>query len=216
MKFKTAIFDLDGTLMNTLDDIRDSINYMLKEFSYPERSYNEIRSFVGNGMQHLVEQAVPSGLSDSQVQDCLSVFLKHYDTNMENKTAPYSGVIDVLKTLRQNGIRTAVVSNKFDEGTKLLCKKWFPEIIELALGESKTVSKKPAPDMVYEAIKQLGVEQSSALYIGDSDVDANTAKNANIPFLGVSWGFRDKELLVSLGAIEVVDRPNDILNYFEI
>ncbi len=214
MKFKTAIFDLDGTLMDTLDDLQDSVNYMLAQFSYPLRSYQEIRAFVGNGIRRLIEQAVPSGLSEQEVDNCVDVFMAHYDKNMENKTAPYDGVLDVLKTLRENGIRTAVCSNKFDEGTKTLCKKWFGDMIEVAIGESKTVTKKPAPDSVFEAIKQLSVEKDTAVYIGDSDVDANTAKNSGLPFLGVSWGFRDRELLEELGAIKVIDNPNQILDYF--
>ena len=211
----TAVFDLDGTLLNTLDDLMDSVNFALEKCGFKTRSYEEVRAFVGNGVRLLVERAVPAGTSKADTDRVFKEFTAHYDINMENKTRPYDGVKDLLAALKARGIRTAIVSNKYDSAVKQLAKKLFGDMIDTAVGESETVAKKPAPDGVLSALETLGSVRSNAFYIGDSDVDAETAKNAKIDFIGVTWGFRDRSLLETFPHIAIVDRPEQILSLFD-
>lgn len=205
---KFVIFDLDGTLLNTLEDLKDSTNFALSEFGYPERTLDEVRSFVGNGVRKLIERAVPPDCDN--VEECLECFKNHYSENMYNKTAPYDGIVEVLKELRARGLKIGVVSNKFDFAVKELCKKYFDGLIDAAIGQSDEIAKKPAPDGVLKVMEILGAEKDFTIYVGDSDVDVQTAKNANLPCVGVTWGFRDRENLS--GADFIIDKPCDIIN----
>lgn len=204
----TVIFDLDGTLLNTLEDLRNSTNFALSEFGFPKRSLEEVRSFVGNGVRKLIERAVPQSCDKETTEKCLEIFKKNYSENMYNNTAPYNSILEILKDLRNNGLKIGVVSNKFDSAVKELCKKYFEDLIDIAIGQAGDVPKKPAPDGVLKAIKLLGAE--NIVYLGDSGVDVQTAKNANIPCIGVTWGFRDKKDLK--GADFIIDNPHDIIN----
>ncbi len=208
-----VIFDLDGTLLNTLDDLCDSTNYALKQFGYPERTLEEVRGFVGNGVKKLIERAIPDGMNNPEFENCLSVFKEHYAQNMYNKTAPYDGILELLKELRLKGIHTGVVSNKFDSAVKQLCKKYFGDLIQVAIGENEDagVRKKPAPDSVFRAMEELKVSIENVIYAGDSETDVQTAKNAEIDCIGCSWGFRSKDILKHEGAKYIIDSPQEIL-----
>lgn len=205
---KTVIFDLDGTLLNTLEDLKDAANFALSEFGYPKRSLEEIRCFVGNGVRKLIERAVPEACEN--IDECLCVFKKNYSENMCNNTVPYNGILKILKDLQDNGIKIGVVSNKFDSAVKELCKKYFGNLVDIAVGQSDDVPKKPAPDGVLKAMKELGAEKISTVYIGDSEVDVQTAKNSGLPCIGVTWGFRNKNDLQ--GADYIIDNPCDIIS----
>lgn len=207
----TVIFDLDGTLLNTLEDLKDSTNYALRQFGYPEHSLDDVRRFVGNGVQKLIERAIPDGIENSDFQNCLKIFKENYAENMYNKTAPYTGIPELLRQLKDNGFKTAVVSNKFDMAVKHLCKTYFGDLIPVAIGESENVRKKPAPDSVFRAIELLKSTPETSIYCGDSDVDVYTARNAGLKCIGVTWGFRSRELLEAEGADYIVDSPVQIL-----
>ncbi|WMJ88337.1 HAD family hydrolase [Anaerocolumna sp. MB42-C2] len=213
MKYNTIIFDLDGTLLNTLEDLTDSVNYALGKFGYPLRSIDEIRRFVGNGVKVLINLAVPNGTSAEESDKCLELYRKHYSENLQNKTRPYDGISEMLKCLKEMGIKLAVVSNKYDTAVKALCNDYFREFIEVAIGESQGVAKKPAPDSVYAALKVLGSNKEETLYVGDSDVDVHTAHNAGIKCVGVTWGFRNRDILKAEGANYIIDKPEDLLQY---
>lgn len=195
MKKKIVIFDLDGTLINTLEDLKDSTNYALSRLNYPERTINEICQFVGNGVAKLIERAIPDGKDNPDFQQCLEIFKKHYSKNMYNKTAPYDKILQILKTLKQNGYITAVVSNKFDMAVKELCSKYFSGLIDFAAGENEVcgIRKKPAPDTVLKVLEKFNLTNNEAVYVGDSDVDIMTAKNSKMPCISVTWGFRNRE-----------------------
>ena len=213
MKYNTIIFDLDGTLLNTLEDLTDSVNYALGKFGYPLRTIDEIRRFVGNGVKVLMNLAVPNGTSVEETDKCLELYRKHYSENMQNKTRPYDGISEMLKNLKEMGIKLAVVSNKYDSAVKALCNDYFREFIEIAIGESQDVAKKPAPDSVFAALKVLGSKKEESLYVGDSDVDVHTAQNAGIKCVGVTWGFRNRDILKAESADYIIDKPEDLLQY---
>lgn len=205
---KTVIFDLDGTLLNTLEDLKEAANFALSEFGYPKRSLEEIRCFVGNGVRKLIERAVPEACEN--IDECLCIFKKNYSENMCNNTVPYNGILKILKDLQDNGIKIGVVSNKFDSAVKELCKKYFGNLVDIAVGQSDDVPKKPAPEGVFKVMKELGAEKISTVYIGDSEVDVQTAKNSGLPCIGVTWGFRNKNDLQ--GADYIIDNPCDIIS----
>lgn len=205
---KTVIFDLDGTLLNTLEDLKDAANFALSEFGYPKRSLEEIRCFVGNGVRKLIERAVPEACEN--IDECLCIFKKNYSENMCNNTVPYNGILKILKDLQDNGVKIGVVSNKFDSAVKELCKKYFGNLVDIAVGQSDDVSKKPAPEGVFKVMKELGADKNSTVYIGDSEVDVQTAKNSGLPCIGVTWGFRNKNDLQ--GADYIIDNPCDIIS----
>lgn len=206
----TILFDLDGTLLNTLDDLMDSVNYALTVCGCPERTYEEVRAFVGNGVRLLVERALPDGQKD-RTDECLKVFSAHYDKNKANKTRPYDGILSMLSAVKDAGFKTAVVSNKYDSAVKELAETEFNGLIDLAIGVRDGVAPKPAPDSAFEAMRQLASDKAACVYVGDSDVDVMTAKNAGLPIVAVTWGFRDRSLLVDMGADVIVDAPAEIL-----
>ena len=217
MDIKVIIFDLDGTLLNTLDDLADSTNFALSEFNYPTRSKEEIRTFVGNGVAKLIERAIPDGKNNSNFDKCLEIFKQHYSINKYNKTAPYNNIINLLIELKEKNYKIAVVSNKFDLAVKDLCQKYFPNLIDVAIGENEAagIKKKPAPDTVKLALNQLELTPDQAIYVGDSDVDILTAQNSNMPCISVTWGFRDKEFLIKNNAQIIINTPKEIIDYLK-
>ena len=206
----TVIFDLDGTLLNTLEDLKNSTNYALSQFRFPTHSTEDIRKFVGNGVKKLIERAVPKNCDTKITAKCLEVFKEHYSKNMYNNTKPYNSIIEILKELRNNGAKIAVVSNKFDSAVKKLCSIYFGNLIDVAIGQSENIPPKPLPNGVFKAIELLNTEKSSVIYIGDSEVDVATAKNANIPCIGVTWGFRDEQDLA--GANFIINKPSELID----
>ena len=207
----TIIFDLDGTLLNTLEGLKNSTNFALKKFNSPEITLEQTRSFVGNGVQKLIERAIPNGEKNPDFEKCLNTFKEHYSKTMYQKTVAYDGIEDMLTELKRKGVKTGVVSNKFDTAVKELCKNYFDGLIIVAIGESPNVRKKPAPDSVLKAMKILGAKPENTLYVGDSDVDIQTAKNSNLKSVGVTWGFRDRELLEKEGADFIINTPCELL-----
>ncbi|MCD8148942.1 MAG: HAD-IA family hydrolase [Clostridiales bacterium] len=190
MRYKLMIFDMDGTILDTLEDLTDSLNYALKKSGMPERSLSEVREFVGNGIRKLIERAVPVNTSFDTVNRVLADFSENYRQNCANKTRPYEGIPEVLSSLRNSGIQTAVVSNKVDFAVQQLCVQYFDGLFDLAVGEREDVRKKPAPDAIYAVLEHFGLEKKDALYIGDSEVDIQTAANVGMDCICVGWGFR--------------------------
>ncbi len=208
--YKLAVFDMDGTILDTLEDLKDSTNFALEKCGYPTRSYDEVRRFVGNGIRRLIERAVPEGLTVEQIDRVHEVFTEHYKVHCADKTKAYDGIKPLLEKLRASGVKTAVVSNKADYGVQELCKEYFDGLFDYAVGEREGIRRKPAPDAVNEALRVLGIDKSEAVYIGDSDVDFETAKNAELPCISVLWGFRDEEFLREKGATLFVRDPAEI------
>ena len=207
---RLVIFDLDGTLLDTLEDLYLATNAALTRHGLPCRSRDEVRLFVGNGVEMLIRRAVPAGTDEETILAVLADFKTTYAAICEDHTKPYDGILDMLAALRERGIRVAVVSNKFDAATKKLCEKYFGDLVEVAIGERAGVRKKPAPDTVYEALKELGVTAEGAVYIGDSDVDIQTARNCGMPCISVTWGLRDEDFLIENGAKALVDTPEKL------
>jgi len=212
MRYKTVIFDLDGTLLDTLEDLCDSTNFALSRFGYPERTLREVRAFVGNGIGKLIERALPGGAENPDYDAVFAEFKMHYAENCNNKTKAYGGIYAMLDELKACGIKMAVVSNKVDSTVKELCARYFSGFFEVAVGECEGVRRKPAPDAVFAAMDALGAKKESTVYVGDSEVDVETAKNAGLDLIAVSWGFRDRERLSLLGDFPIADTANDIVS----
>ena len=210
MNYDTYIFDLDGTLLDSLTDLAISCNYALRINNMPERTIDEVRCFVGNGVKKLMERAIPNGLQNPAFEKTYADFRQHYLVHNLDNTKPYPGIIPLLKRLHSEGKNIAVVSNKFYAATQDLVKHFFGEYITVAIGERENIRKKPAPDTVFEALHQLNASSAGAVYIGDSDVDVMTARNCNIPCISVLWGFRTKEFLIKNGATTFVTAPDEI------
>lgn len=211
MKYNTYIFDLDGTLLSTLGDLAASCNYALRSCGMPERSLDEVRQFVGNGVKMLMIRAVPGGEENADFEKAYATFREHYMNHNLDTTAPYPGIMDMLKRLSEGGAKLAVVSNKFYAATQELVAHFFGDYVKVAIGEREQIRKKPAPDTVIEALRQLGADANSAVYIGDSDVDIDTARAAGMPCISVLWGFRDKDFLIQHGAETLVESPEEIV-----
>lgn len=211
MNYNTYIFDLDGTLLNTLQDLTTSTNYALRSSGMPERSIEEVRRFVGNGVKKLMERAVPDGLENPIFERTYELFRQHYLAHSLDTTRPYPDVMETLKALKARGKKIAVVSNKFYAATQELCFHFFGDYVSVAIGEKDNIRKKPAPDTVIEALKQLKADNKTAVYIGDSDVDIQTAMNCGIPCISVLWGFRDKNFLLEHGATTFINSPIELL-----
>lgn len=202
-----VIFDLDGTLLNTLDDLTDSVNYTLSQFDFPIHTKDDIQYFVGNGVNLLFERALPQNTDSKIKNQCINFFKKTYSKNMYINTAPYNGILNVLKTIRRNYISTAVLSNKFDDAVKNLTNRYFGDLIDISVGQSEAVPQKPSATGVSKIMRELRAKK--AVFVGDSDVDILTAKNAGIKSIGVTWGFRDRDNLKD--ADFIVDTPNELL-----
>lgn len=211
MRYDAAIFDLDGTLLDTIDDLKNSINHALSVCGYPPRTRAEVLAFVGNGVPRLVELAVPPGTPADRRQAVLDAMNAHYAAHCAQLTRPYPGVADVLRTLRAAGVRVAVVSNKPDYGVQELCARYFPGLLDSAVGMREGIRKKPYPDAVEAALAAFGVPPERAVYIGDSEVDVQTAKNAHTALISVDWGFRTHAQLVEAGAEHIVSDADALL-----
>ena len=207
------IFDLDGTLLNTINDLAASTNYALRSAGMPEHSVDDVRRFVGNGVKKLMERAIPDGLNNPDFDETYATFRKHYLKHSLDTTKPYDGIPEVLAELKRRGKKLAIVSNKFYAATQELARHFFPDTIEVAIGERENIRKKPAPDTVLEAMRQLGVGKEGTVYIGDSDVDIDTAHNVGVPCISVSWGFRDRDFLLAHGATTLIERPEQLLDF---
>lgn len=212
MKYKVVIWDLDGTLLDTLQDLANATNYALKTWGLPERNIDEIRQFVGNGVRMLVTRAVPQGEEHPHFEEIFDTFRKYYVEHCQENTGLYPGIAETLVALKERGVRMAVVSNKLQSGVTELYDYWFKDTIEVAIGEREGISRKPARDMVDIALNELGVSADDAVYVGDSDVDVMTAKNSGLPCISVLWGFRTKDFLMEHGANLFVSRPEEILD----
>ena len=212
-KFKTFIFDLDGTLLNTLNDLAASTNHALLTNGMAERSIDEVRQFVGNGVRLLIERAVEPGSDKATIDRVFADFKTHYMHHSLDTTRPYDGIMDMLHELRHRGIRIAVVSNKLCAATRELCHHFLADTVEVAIGEKEGIRRKPSPDTVIEAMLELGVDKADAVYVGDSDVDIATAKNCGMPCISVLWGFRDKDFLIEHVAQTFVNHPSELLEF---
>ena len=209
-QYSTYIFDLDGTLISSLEDLAASTNYALRTHGMPEHTVEEVRMFVGNGVKKLMERAIPGGLDNPKFDDTYHTFRQHYMEHNLDQTRPYPRVMEMLEHLNREGRKVAVVSNKFYAATRELCRHFFGDLVPVAIGEREDIRKKPAPDTVIEALRELGVDKEGAVYIGDSDVDIMTAKNSGMPCVSVLWGFRDKEFLLEHGATTLISKPEEM------
>ena len=211
--FKVYIFDLDGTLLDTLSDLAASTNYALRTHGMPEHSIDDVRRFVGNGVRKLMERAIPDGEANPDFEATFATFRQHYMDHSLDTTKPYEGISETLTELKRRGCRLAVVSNKMMAATQELCRYFFPDTIEVAIGENESqgIRKKPAPDTVFAALRKLGVGNGEAVYVGDSDVDIQTAANAGLPCISVLWGFRDRDFLIQHGAKTFISAPSELL-----
>ena len=230
MMYDTYIFDLDGTLLDTLGDLATSVNYALRTHGMPEHSIDDVRRFVGNGVRKLMERAVPDGTANPLFEEAFATFRAYYVEHAQDTTRPYEGIPETLVALRERGCRLAVVSNKMRKATEELCRHFFPDTIEVAIGEDEAagIQKKPAPDTVFAALDALDsmevlgspgfslgsprIHTASTVYVGDSDVDIETAHNAGIPCVSVLWGFRDKDFLIQHGAKTFISAPQELLD----
>lgn len=212
MKYDLIIFDMDGTILNTLEDLKNSLNYVLQQAGYQTRTLEEVRTFVGNGIRKTIERALPSDIEEEKIDELFSLFMDYYAIHNTDNTKPYNGVIDLLKELKHLGYKTAVVSNKQDSAVKSLCKKFFTGLFDVEIGEKENIAKKPDPDEVNEVLKILNIDRTKSIYIGDSEVDIQTAQNSKMKSIIVDWGFRDRKFLYEHGAEVIVSNPSEILN----
>ena len=213
MAYKAVLFDMDGTLLDTLDDLWGAVNATMRRFGYPERTRDEVRQFVGNGVTRLLELALPGGAEDPRFDEAVTAYRAYYAAHSEGKTGPYPGVAELVARLTEEGIPCAVVSNKPDKTTKQLARKFFPEIA-VAAGENEAagIRRKPAPDMVFSAVRELGAALSDCVYVGDSEVDLYTGRAAGMDVISVLWGFRDRDLLEKEGAERFARTPEELFS----
>ena len=212
-RYKAVIFDLDGTLLNTLEDLTDAVNHVMRQFNYPEHTIEEIRSFVGNGIKLLIERSLPDGKDNPEFDKIFSEFKLYYTSHCQIKTRPYDRIMELIAALKEQGYKLAIVSNKNQSAVTELNNIYFSDYISTAIGEKEGVRKKPAPDTVIKALSELGISSDDAVYVGDSDVDRETAENSNMDCISVTWGFRDRKLLESLNPYAIIDKPAELLNY---
>ena len=208
---KAVIFDLDGTLLDTLEDLKNAVNAALEHYGMPQRTLDEVRSFVGNGLRNLMIRAVPEGEENPEFEDALTYLKEYYAIHCKDNTGPYPGIMELLDELKVRGITMAIVSNKIDSAVKELDKEYFNGYMSAAIGEMEGVARKPAPDTVLKALGECNIKAEDAIYVGDSDVDIATAKNTGLPCISVSWGFRDTEFLKEHGATTIIDAPTQLL-----
>jgi phosphoglycolate phosphatase len=213
MKYQAVIFDLDGTLLDTLEDLKNSVNAAMDAMGFPQRTLEEVRRFVGNGVAKLIERAVPSDTDEETVKQTLAAFKEHYFLHCEDHTRPYEGVLNLLDALLEQGIKIAVVSNKTDAAVKSLCKRYFGDRISLAVGDREGMAKKPSPDAIFAVLDEWHLSAEEAVYIGDSEVDIFTAQNAKMEMICVTWGFRDRDFLSQNGATAFADSAENLKNW---
>lgn len=207
----TIIWDLDGTLLNTLDDLCDSVNYALTQYHLPTRDRMEIRRFLGNGIRNLIGQSVPENISETVFDEIFQTFRTYYMGHCQIKTKPYEGIPETLAELKKANYKMAIVSNKIQGAVTDLQKQFFSDYISVAIGESEGIRRKPAPDMVHKAMELLHSSEKSTIYVGDSEVDLQTAANSGIKCISVLWGFRDEDFLIQKGAETFAKCPQDII-----
>lgn len=215
MRYKTVIFDLDGTLLNTLEDLATATNYALAQHSLPLRTTEEVRWFVGNGIRKLIERAVPDGTPQAEQEAVYATFNEYYKLHCNDSTKAYDGVMELLDALRKAGVKTAIVSNKADYGVQELTKQYFADKLDAACGERSGIAKKPAPDMVFAVMQKLGAAKEATIYVGDSDTDLETAHNAGVACIGACWGFRGREFLLAHGAKLLAETPAEVMSLLE-
>ncbi|MBR1773283.1 MAG: HAD family hydrolase [Eubacterium sp.] len=207
----TIVWDMDGTVLNTLIDLRDSVNYVLRKYNMPEHTIEEYRRYFGSGIRYALECAVVDGTPSETINEMLPIFKEHYDIHCLDNTCPYDGILDAMKKLKEKGYKMAIVSNKIDSAVKELNEKFFKEYVDVAIGETPGTKRKPAPDMVEQALKELGSSKKESIYIGDSEVDLQTARNSNLPCISVLWGFRDRDYLIEQGATTFAETPEELI-----
>ena len=210
MKYQAVLFDMDGTVLDTLDDLCDSINHSLAEFSLPQVSREHVRQCLGNGAAFLVSHSIPAGSSPELEANVLAFYKPWYDAHCLIKTAPYEGILPMMQSLKEQGLRLAIISNKPDRAVQELSDAFFPGLLELSVGESPSVRRKPAPDTVLTAASQIGLSVDQCVYVGDSEVDLQTARNAGMDCISVTWGFRDEAQLIEAGAYVLVRTPEEL------
>jgi len=210
-KINTVVFDMDGTVLNTLEDLTDSVNHVLRQFGYPERTQPEFRQFFGSGVRYAIRCALPPEAPDAVIDDMFPVFKAYYDVHCLDKTRPYDGITDLMRGLKERGFKLAIVSNKIDSAVKELNERFFKAYVDVAIGEKPGIRRKPANDMVLASLAELHSSLEEAIYIGDSEVDLATAANAGIPCISVLWGFRDRDFLLEKGAKTLAEKPEDVL-----
>ena len=211
--YKAVLFDMDGTVLDTVGDLTDAINVSLAKFGFPARTVEEVKSFLGKGPAHFVNCAVPEGTDEATRQQVLAFYEPYYDSHCQIRTAPYPGIMELLNSLKDRGLRLAVISNKQEPAVKALAEQHFAGLLELAVGTNAHIRCKPDPSAVLAAMAELGVEKEETLYVGDMDVDLNTARNAGIDCVCVSWGFLGRKRLESIGAEHIVDNTEQLLDY---
>lgn len=212
MKTKAVVFDLDGTILDTLGDLSNSVNFALVKNNLPTRTQSEVRSFVGNGIRLLIERAVPDGTGSEIIDACFEDFKFHYKENSAVLTKAYDGIEELLSELNAKGMKTAVVSNKADFAVQTLVEKYFKGLFDYSVGEKEGVRRKPYPDSLICALDYLGVSKDDCVYVGDSDVDIETARNSGIKCIAVTWGFRGESFLKSFSPDYIVNNPQEILH----
>lgn len=212
-KYNTVVFDLDGTLMDTLEDLANAVNEILRRNGYPVKTLGEVRRIVGNGLRQTLKLCLPEGTQETVIEKLLPEFAAYYQEHCQIKTRPYAGIEETLRELCARGYKLAIVSNKRDEAVKTLNRECFEKYVKVAIGENESagIRKKPAPDTVFQAIRELGSEKERAVYVGDSEVDKMTADNAGLPCISVDWGFRDREELEKLNPAYLISRPEELL-----
>ena len=213
MKYKAVLYDMDGTVLDTLGDLVNAVNYTMEHFGCPTRGEKEIMSFLGNGAKNLITCAAPAGTAPEKIDEMLEFYLPWYNSHCTILTAPYEGIIELMQELKAKGVKQAVISNKQDSAVKPLAAHYFPGLLESALGESEKVKKKPNPDAVLAALAELGVDKSEAIYVGDSEVDVATAINADMDCAAVSYGFRSEEELIAAGAKVICHNVKELRDY---
>lgn len=213
MKYKDVLFDMDGTVLDTLGDLAAAVNHTLREFSMPERSIAEVAAALSNGAAYLIAHTVPAGTPKELTDKVLAAYAPYYDAHCDILTGPYDGIVPLMEKLRDRGVKLAVISNKQDTAVKPLAEKYFPGLLEIAVGESTEVRRKPNPDAVLAALRHIGVEREDAIYVGDTEVDLQTARNAGMECASVDWGFRTREQLVEIGAEHIFDTVQELEEY---
>lgn len=210
MKYKAVLYDMDGTVLDTLADLTDAVNHSLSHFALPETTPRNVRSALGNGAARLIAACVPAGTDPALAEELLEYYKPYYAAHCNEKTAPYPGIIELMQRLKQAGVKQAVISNKPDNAVRPLADAFFPGLLEFAVGESETVRRKPCPDAVNAAVAAMGLEKAECVYIGDTEVDVLTARNAALDCIAVAWGFRDEEELEAVGAKTIVHTADEL------
>ena len=211
--YKTLLFDMDGTVLDTIGDLTAAINHTMRFFGEPEHTIDEVRSYVGNGPIKLMERSIPGKVDADNFEEHLRIYKEYYALHDRDLTKPYDGIPELMKEARSKGIKIGIVSNKHHSAVVELSDYFFGDLVDVAVGNKPNAKTKPSPDVVFEAIKELGADPLSCVYIGDSDVDAATAEAAGLDCILVSWGFRPKELLKKQKAIAVVDDVRELRDF---